>query len=266
MSKGAGVSVAKSSSKTALKKKARPATKAKPARTAARKSPAKPKPKAKPAKKAAPKLVKKIAPIKKTPAKPALKIAPKIAPSAKPANGKPMSRKPTAKPDTKITSIKPANGKPVSSKLAKAPPSMPEIIPPPPPPRLKPAKNLAGLSFKELETFRDMLFAKRRELVGDMYSMEREALQRSGENLSNLPIHMADMGTDNYEQEFTLGLMEKDRQLLREINQALSKIMDGRFGMCEGTAKPISKARLEIQPWAKYSIEHVRKLENRGVR
>jgi len=69
---------------------------------------------------------------------------------------------------------------------------------------------------RELETFRDMLLAKRRELVGDMYSMEREALQRSGENLSNLPLHMADMGTDNYEQEFTLGLMEKDRQLLRE--------------------------------------------------
>jgi DnaK suppressor protein len=74
------------------------------------------------------------------------------------------------------------------------------------------------------------------------------------------------MGTDNYEQEFTLGLMEKDRQLLREINQALSKIMDGRYGICEGTGKVISKARLEVQPWAKYSIEHARKLENRGVR
>ena len=57
-----------------------------------------------------------------------------------------------------------------------------------------------------------------------------------------------------------------DRQLLREINQALSKIMDGRYGICEGTGKVISKARLEVQPWAKYSIEHARKLENRGVR
>lgn len=163
-------------------------------------------------------------------------------------------------------SSKPANIKSSNGKPAKAPPAAPSIIPPPPPPRLKPAKNLAGLSTRELETFRDTLFAKRRELVGDMYSMEREALQRSGENLSNLPLHMADMGTDNYEQEFTLGLMEKDRQLLREINQALSKIMDGRYGICEGTGKPISKARLEVQPWAKYSIEHARKLENRGVR
>jgi len=140
------------------------------------------------------------------------------------------------------------------------------IIPPPPPPRSKPGKNLAGFSPKELEVFRDALLQKRRELVGDMRSMESEALQRSGENLSNLPMHMADMGTDNYEQEFTLGLMEKDRQLLREINTALSKIMDGRFGICEGTGKAISKARLEVQPWAKYSIEYARKLENRGVR
>jgi RNA polymerase-binding protein DksA len=126
-----------------------------------------------------------------------------------------------------------------------------------------PGKNAAGLSTKELEHFRELLLAKRRELVGDMYSMEREALQRSGENLSNLPIHMADMGTDNYEQEFTLGLMEKDRQLLREINTALIKIQNGTYGICEGTGKPISKARLEVQPWAKYSIEHARKLEDR---
>jgi DnaK suppressor protein len=130
-------------------------------------------------------------------------------------------------------------------------------------PRPTPGKNSAGLSARELDQFRELLLAKRRELVGDMYSMEREALQRSGENLSNLPIHMADMGTDNYEQEFTLGLMEKDRQLLREINTALMKIQNGMYGICEGTGKPISKARLEVQPWAKYSIEHARKLEDR---
>jgi RNA polymerase-binding protein DksA len=120
---------------------------------------------------------------------------------------------------------------------------------------------------RELEGFRDLLLAKRRELVGDMSSMEREALRSAqGSNLSNLPIHMADMGTDNYEQEFTLGLVEKDRQLLREINVALAKIINGTYGICEGTGKPISKARLEAQPWAKYSIEHARELEKGGVR
>jgi RNA polymerase-binding protein DksA len=126
----------------------------------------------------------------------------------------------------------------------------------------KPKKNQAGLSSKELEQYREALFAKRRELVGDMSQMEREALRSAGSsNLSNLPLHMADMGTDNYEQEFTLGLVEKDRQLLREINQALAKIQDGSFGICEGTGKPIGKARLDIMPWARFSVEYARQKE-----
>ena len=128
----------------------------------------------------------------------------------------------------------------------------------------KAKKNQAGLSSKELDFYRDLLLAKRRELVGDMGHMEREALRSAGgSNLSNLPLHMADMGTDNYEQEFTLGLVEKERVLRREINQALAKIQDGTYGICEGTGKPISKARLEAKPWAKYSIEYARKLESR---
>jgi RNA polymerase-binding protein DksA len=124
-------------------------------------------------------------------------------------------------------------------------------------------KNPAGLKAKDLAFFRDLLLAKRRELVGDVHSMEQEALQTTsgGANLSNLPIHMADMGTDNYEQEFTLGLVEKDRQLLREINAALQKIRDGNYGICEGTGKPIARARLEAQPWARYSIEYARHME-----
>lgn len=144
------------------------------------------------------------------------------------------------------------------------------VVPPPllpVPTDGKPRKNQAGLSAKELEHYRELLLAKRRELVGDMSSMEREALRSAqGSNLSNLPLHMADMGTDNYEQEFTLGLVEKDRQLLREINSALAKIQNGSYGICEGTGKPISKARLEAQPWAKFSIEYARELEKGGVR
>jgi RNA polymerase-binding protein DksA len=141
--------------------------------------------------------------------------------------------------------------------------------PPPPlapvPTNGKPKKNQAGLSSKELEHFRGLLLDKRRELVGDMSHMEREALRSaSGTNLSNLPMHMADMGTDNYEQEFTLGLVEKERVLLREINQALAKIQDGTYGICEGTGKPISKVRLEAQPWARFSIEYARQMERTG--
>ena len=259
ITKGVGVSVAKSTNKPAASsKKGKPAPKVKAAKAAPRsaasskaKAPSKPA-KAKTAPRSTPK-PSKSAPVRTT----TIKATPVIKPTASSSLPKLGSGN---VPVPAYSRSKPSNGK-----TAKTPASS-SIIPAPVPPRGKPSKNQAGLSSRELENFRDLLLAKRRELVGDMYSMEREALQRSGENLSNLPLHMADMGTDNYEQEFTLGLMEKDRQLLREINQALSKIMDGRYGICEGTGKVIAKARLEVQPWAKYSIEHARKLENRGVR
>lgn len=133
-------------------------------------------------------------------------------------------------------------------------------------PTAQPGRKVSsGLTKRDLEHFRELLLEKRRELVGDMSSMEREALRTSGgSNLSTLPIHMADQGTDNYEQEFTLGLVEKDRVLLREINHALAKIQNGTYGICEGTGLPISRARLEAQPWARHSIEYARQMEKRG--
>jgi RNA polymerase-binding protein DksA len=182
----------------------------------------------------------------KAPPAPVGKLAGKSSPSPKsapPPPAKPAPRPVMAKPEKK-----PFNNPP--------PPLAPV------PTDGKPRKNQAGMHVRELEHFRELLLSKRRELVGDMSQMEREALRSaSGSNLSNLPLHMADMGTDNYEQEFTLGLVEKERNLLREINQALAKIQDGSYGICEGTGKPISKARLEAQPWARFSIEHARKME-----
>jgi DnaK suppressor protein len=131
---------------------------------------------------------------------------------------------------------------------------------------LKPRKSQVGIGVRELEHYADLLHAKRRELVGDMSSMEREALRSGGSsNLSTLPVHMADMGTDNYEQEFTLGLVEKDRNLLREINHALAKIQNGTYGICEGTGIAIGKPRLEAQPWARFSIEYARQKEKNGM-
>lgn len=156
-----------------------------------------------------------------------------------------------------------ASSKPGSDRRAPEP-AAPEMAPPMVD-NGKPRKNAAGFSSRELEHFGELLRAKRREILGDMRSMEHEALNTAGgSNLSNLPIHMADMGTDNYEQEFTLGLVEKDRQLLREINSALAKLKTGAYGICEGTGKPINRERLEYQPWARFSIEYARKMERGG--
>jgi len=122
--------------------------------------------------------------------------------------------------------------------------------------RLKPA---------DLERFRDILLQKRRELFQNVFEIEGETLKKSrldaSGDLSSMPIHMADLGTDNYEQEFALGLMDSERRLLTEIDEALQRIEDGTYGICQGTGEPIPKPRLEAQPWARYCVEYARRVE-----
>lgn len=110
-----------------------------------------------------------------------------------------------------------------------------------------------------------MLLEKRRDILSDVSDIEGETLKKSRldatGDLSSMPIHMADIGTDNYEQEFALELMDGERKLLREIDGALGRIEQGIYGICEGKGTAIAKARLEAQPWARYSVEYARMLE-----
>jgi DnaK suppressor protein len=122
------------------------------------------------------------------------------------------------------------------------------------------------LGKKDLEEYRNLLLAKRRQLVGMLSGMEDEALRSSGGNLSNMPVHMADMGSDVYEQDFTLGMAETERAILGEIDAALQRIEDKTFGVCQMTGKPITKARLDAKPWAKFTIEAERIAESGGLR
>ena len=118
------------------------------------------------------------------------------------------------------------------------------------------------LSPEELATFRQMLLDKRAELIGDVDNLTNEALRRSRSeaagDLSSMPIHMADIGSDNWEQEFTLGLIDNERALLQEIDEALQRISERTYGICLATHKPISVTRLRAKPWAKYCIEYAR--------
>jgi DnaK suppressor protein len=112
----------------------------------------------------------------------------------------------------------------------------------------------------ETEQFRELLLAKRAEILGDVSTLHNEAVTKDREDatsdLSSMPIHMADLGTDNYELEFTLGLIEGERAILREIDEALERIRQGTYGACLATGRPIGKARLKAKPWAKYCYEY----------
>jgi DnaK suppressor protein len=121
------------------------------------------------------------------------------------------------------------------------------------------------LTAADIEHFKQMLLEKRGEILANVNEMEDETLKKSrldaAGDLSSMPIHMADIGSDNYEQEFTLGLMDSERKLLKEIDDALQRVEQGTYGICEGTGKQIQKARLEAEPWARYCVEYARKLE-----
>ena len=126
----------------------------------------------------------------------------------------------------------------------------------------KPVKT--KLSKQELDQFKALLISKRRELLAAVDSMEFEALRSDDGDTSSMPIHMADVGSDVYEQDLMLGMAASERQRIRDIDEALQRIADGTYGVCALTRKAISKKRLNAKPWAKYTIDAARKIE-RGL-
>lgn len=117
------------------------------------------------------------------------------------------------------------------------------------------------LTAEELAHFKSLLVSKQREILGNVRSMEAETLQKERSELSNMPLHMADAGSDNYEIDNTLGLMSGERNILKEIKEALDRMEKGAYGICEGNGKAIPKARLEAIPWTKYSVEYASQME-----
>jgi len=118
----------------------------------------------------------------------------------------------------------------------------------------KKRKSKTKLTPAKIEKFKALLLAKRNEILGNVTHMENELLRKERSDLSNMPIHMADAGSDTFELENTLGLMDSERKLLQEIDDALERIENNTYGICDGDAEPIPKARLQAIPWARYCV------------
>jgi DnaK suppressor protein len=118
---------------------------------------------------------------------------------------------------------------------------------------------------EDVETYRQALLSMRARLRGDLDQLTDEALHRNGAeasgNLSNMPLHMADVGTENYDQEFTLGLIENEQTTLEQVQSALNRIDAGTFGVCEECGEPIARPRLQALPYTRHCIQCARKLE-----
>jgi DnaK suppressor protein len=120
---------------------------------------------------------------------------------------------------------------------------------------------------READVYKKLLLEKRDELVGDISHISEDTLKKSQKgasgDISGYTFHMADVATDNYDREFSLGLASKERGVLVEIHHALRKIQDGVFGLCETCKKSISKVRLKAVPYATLCLKCQQNKEKR---
>ncbi len=265
--------------KPAPKPMAKPAAKAAPAKAAPVKgAPAKAGPvkgapaKGAPAKGAPAKVVAKPAPPVK--AKP-----PKLVPVTAEAKAKAvaaLAQKPTkgkgaARP---VAEVRPLGVLPPSAQAkprAVAPvrpavPARPAVAPPKGSPKPQPArKGDDRLTPDDLKYFEQRLLGERARITREIGHIESTLLKvnprdAAGE-LSGYSYHMADAGTDSMEREKAFDIASKEGRLLLEIDDALRRVYNGTYGVCEVSGKPISRARLEALPWARLSLEEQEKLE-----
>lgn len=100
----------------------------------------------------------------------------------------------------------------------------------------------------DLKQYKERLLLLRARLRNDVTSMADAALKNDNSENSAMPIHMAELGSDNFEQEFTLSLLATEEDTLGMIERALERIDSGTYGTCEECGGTIPKARLNALP------------------
>lgn len=203
--------------------------------------------------------------------KPAKKAAPKKAaarkaPAAKAKSAPPRKAKPAAKPAAARKAAKPAKlsksalVRSANGKARKA--------------NGKNNQTFAIINHKEkerrLDPFtrgqKEKLLQLRDAMVDSMAGVAQDTLRAraEGSEASAFGMHQADAGSDAYDRDFALSLLSQEQDALYEIDEALKRIELGTYGKCEMSGKPISHARLEAIPFARYTVECQSQLEKQS--
>jgi RNA polymerase-binding transcription factor DksA len=85
-------------------------------------------------------------------------------------------------------------------------------------------------------------------------TLKHSSREDSGD-LASYGNHQADAGTDTFDRDFALSLVSNEQDALNEIEEAILRIRNGTYGVCEVTGKPIPKERLTAVPFARFSVE-----------
>lgn len=121
----------------------------------------------------------------------------------------------------------------------------------------------------DLQEFKTALLVLRARLSGDVQNLEHGALDHAEGADSRQPTHLAELGTEAYEQEFALRVAANDRNVIEKIDAALERVSEGHYGVCpmcqEAGRTPaksrIPKPRLRAIPYAELCVECERKRE-----
>lgn len=119
----------------------------------------------------------------------------------------------------------------------------------------------------DLKDFKKIVLKKKEEILGDLEHISEDTLRKSQKeasgDISGYAFHMADVATDNYDREFSLGLASGERKSLYELDDALKRIEEGTFGICDDCKSTITKIRLRAVPSARLCIKCQEKREKK---
>lgn len=122
----------------------------------------------------------------------------------------------------------------------------------------KDIKKAKGYSKKDLKFFKELLLKTKVKLLEKILTMEKENLNKSQKDasgdLSGYSIHMADVATDSYDREFSLDRVSSEHKVIYELDEALSRVKEGDYGLCVSCGEKIAPKRLTAIPYAKYCI------------
>jgi RNA polymerase-binding transcription factor DksA len=121
---------------------------------------------------------------------------------------------------------------------------------------------------EQRENHRRRLLEMAVRLRGDEAAVVGEALRQAGSdasgNLSNAPQHLADLGTDAFEQEMSTSLLQNARQMQAEVAAALDRLEQSSFGKCQRCGRDIGEGRLQAVPYTRYCVDCAQNAEDDG--
>ncbi len=147
---------------------------------------------------------------------------------------------------------KPAKGLKERAKLPPLYVSKPVIGSVMPPVKAPPRKKVSPLATADVDRLRTALIITKARLTGTVSGMRSEALEKD-DALSHDSI--ADHGTDVFDQDITLSLVENEQVMIQSIDESLMKISEGTYGKCENCTDNIRKERLEALPFARLCLQ-----------